>query len=67
MKLLLVAISSFLISGIVIGAAIRYGIGLGTRIVYRTKEDLPAFGKMDEPTEQTHTGNYDEVENEREI
>lgn len=51
--------------GIVISLAlIRYGIGLGTRIVYRAKEDLPVFGKDVEPTEQTHTGDYEEEENE---
>jgi hypothetical protein len=42
---------------------IRYGIGLGTRIVYRTKEGLPAFGKEDEPIEQSHT--YEAEEDER--
>lgn len=62
MKQVLIAVSSFLIGGISIAVAIRYGIGIGTRIVYRTREDLPAFGKIDEPTTQTHTGDYDEVE-----
>lgn len=64
MNYLLVAISSILFGGILIAVTIRYGIGLGTRIVYRAKEDLPIFGKVDEPTEQTHTGDYDEVEEE---
>lgn len=41
---------------------IRYGIGLGTKIVYRAKENLPIFGKEEEPTTQTHTGDYDGVE-----
>lgn len=50
------------LSCLLIGAGlVRYGIGLGTRIIYRTKEDLPVFGKVDEPIEQTHTGDYDEV------
>ena len=54
------------ILGMTLGVAfLRYGIGLGTRIVYRTKENLPAFGRMeDEPIEQSHTGEgeYSEVE-----
>ena len=67
---LILIISSFLCGCITTAIMIRYGIGLGTRIVYRTKEDLPAFGKIDdEPIEQSHVGGlgYDEVENEREI
>lgn len=50
-------------SCLLIGAGlVRYGIGLGVKIVHRTKEGLPVFGKEEEPTEQTHTGEYDEVE-----
>lgn len=51
------------LSCLLIGAGlVRYGIGLGTKIVERTREDVPVFGKDIEPTEQTHTGDYDEVE-----
>lgn len=60
----LIIFNAGLVSGLVSALIlIRYGIGLGTRIVYRTKEDLPAFGKVDEPTEQTHTGDYEVEEN----
>jgi hypothetical protein len=55
------------VSGIIMGAVlVRYGISLGARIVYKTSENLPAFGKDDdEPVSQAHAGgpeNY-EVEN----
>ena len=45
-----------LLSGAIL---VRYGIGLGTKIVERTKEGLPVFGEDAEPTEQTHTGDYE--------
>lgn len=61
--LYLIIFNAGLVSGLVSALIlIRYGIGLGARLVYRTKEGLPAFGKVEEPTEQTHTGDYDEVE-----
>jgi hypothetical protein len=61
----LIIFSAGLIIGLISSLIlIRYGIGLGTRIVYRTKENLPVFGKDEMPVEQTHTGSYDEVENE---
>jgi len=48
------------ILGMVTGAVlVRYGIGIGTKIVERTREDLPVFGKDGEPTEQSHTGSYE--------
>lgn len=51
------------LSCLLIGAGlVRYGIGLGVKIVEKTREDVPVFGKDAEPTEQTHTGDYDEVE-----
>lgn len=51
--------------GLLIGAGlVRYGIGLGTRIVERAKEGLPAFGKEEEPIEQNHTGDQDYEEEE---
>lgn len=44
---------------------VRYGIGLGAKIVERTKEGLPVFGRDAEPTEQSHTGDYEVEEDER--
>lgn len=54
MLYLIVAISCLLTGA----GLVRYGIGLGVKIVQRTSEGLPVFGKDEEPTEQTHT--YDE-------
>ena len=49
------------LSCLITGAGlVRYGIGLGTKIVERTKEGLPAFGKEEEPIEQTHTYEVEE-------
>lgn len=56
MLYLIIAISCLLTGA----GLVRYGIGLGTKIVERTRDSLPVFGKDEEPTEQTHT--YDEVE-----
>lgn len=54
----------YLITGLsclLIGAGlVRYGIGLGVKIVERTKEDSPVFGKDAVPIEQTHTYEVEE-------
>jgi len=51
--------------GLLAGAIlVRYGIGLGTKIVERTKEELPVFGKDAEPVEQSHTGDNEVEEND---
>jgi len=61
--LYLIIFNAGLVSGLVSALIlIRYGIGISARIIYRTKEDLPAFGKVAEPVTQTHTGDFDEVE-----
>lgn len=50
--------------GIGVGAAlVRYGIGLGTRIIYQVKEDMPILGSGDKmvTTDQVNTdGTTDE-------
>ncbi len=50
--------------GIGVGAVlVRYGIGLGTRIIYQVKEDLPILnsGKSGVTTDQVNTdGTIDE-------
>lgn len=52
------------VSGLIIGVIIcRYGIGLGNKLTYRAKEDLPLSGEGDVPIEQEAT---DEVEEEEE-
>lgn len=51
------------LSCLIVGAGlVRYGIGLGVKIVERTREDSPVFGKDAVPTEQSHTGDYEEDE-----
>ena len=51
---ILIIISLFV--GIVIGAGlVRYGIGLGYRMVYQVKEDIPTLNGKEEPTEQDFT------------
>jgi len=53
------------VAGMIVGVIIyRLGIKTGARIVYKTKENLPAFGRGDEDVEivQTHAGQTDFVE-----
>lgn len=53
------------LSCLITGAGlVRYGINLGVKIVEKTREDLPVFSKSAEPTEQTHTGDFEVEENE---
>lgn len=48
---------AYLLTGIAIGVVIvRYGIGLGCKIVYQVKEDEPFWGENAEPIEQDQTG-----------
>jgi len=51
-----------LVIGVIIGAVlVRYGIGLGTKIIYQVKEDLPILGKDMKPTDQAYSdGTTDE-------
>lgn len=50
---LAIAFSIGVTAGVVL---VRYGIGLGTKIVQRTQDGLPAFGRDEPPITQTHTG-----------
>jgi len=51
------------LSCLITGAGlVRYGIGLGVKITERTREGMPVFGKDTEPIEQSHTGDFAEVE-----
>lgn len=48
---------ALLLTGMIVGAVlVRYGIGLGAKIIYKTREDLPLNGETAEPTEQDYTG-----------
>ena len=61
------AIAISFVSGCLVTAVfIRYGMSLGTNIVRRTQEGLPAFGKDDPIMTQIRTDGTEE-ENEDEI
>jgi len=53
-----------LLSGVILT---RYGVGLGGRIIQRTADGLPAFGKDEAPITQTHTSGIEEEEIEDEL
>jgi len=59
-------IISFIFGCIVTGVSMRYGIGLGTRIVNRTQDGLPAFGRDEPPMLQSHTNGIEDVVDEDE-
>jgi hypothetical protein len=51
-----------LVSGLILGAGlVRYGIGLGARIVNKTADGLPAFGGPG-PALPSHVGEDKEID-----
>lgn len=59
--ILIIGLGSFVL-GLILGAGlVRYGIGLGARIVNKTTDGLPAFGGPG-PVLPSHTGEVDEKE-----